>query len=408
MKFPNLLYIGDVAVESTVAGELLLHRLLSQYPEDRLTIAESNLCKSDPADRLPGVEYTTFDIGYPRLRRTRFARWYGSWLHLKARWIPSTLERLAQEVQPDAVVTVWHRYSWLTAAALAQRHNLPLHLIIHDDAPIVKRRAHAALASLYKRDFGIVYRQAASRLCVSPYMEEVYQRRYGTSGQVLYPARGWNAPSYDHPPDDLTREEENIVVGYAGTLHTPGFKEALRDVAELLHPHGGRVVVYSPVSPETGRRKEWVTPNMQLRSLIPPKEVVPTLRDVADVLFLPTPFEGWARKKNRTNFPSKLTEYTATGLPILVWGPDDSSGIRWAQDNPRAAAVVTSQNRESLRTVIRQLVTDPAYRKQLGQKALEAGAEYFTAKRAWHTFRDALLQRNPESRGDGSVLRAVA
>ena len=396
MEFPKLLYISDVAVESTVAGELLMHRLLSQYPKDRLTIAESNLWQSNPPDRLNGVTYTTFDIGNPRLLRTRLSRWYGSWLHLKARWVPSTLENLVCEVQPDAILTVWHRYSWITAGILSRRYKLPLHLVVHDDAPIVKRRAHAALRPLYKRDFRAVYRQAASRLCVSPYMEEAYRKRYGVSGRTLYPSRGWDAPSYEQPPSDLAQEKEEIVVGYAGTLHTPGFKQALHDVAEVLQPYGGRVVVYSPVSPEAAPLKEWVLPNISLRSLIPPEDVIPTLRDVADILFLPSPFEGWARKRSRTNFPSKLTEYTATGLPILIWGPDDSSSIRWAQDNPGAAAMVTAPDCNELRSVVQKLATNPSYREQLGRRALEVGHEYFTAARAWTVFRNAILREKSE------------
>ncbi|MCS4155853.1 hypothetical protein GGQ03_003158 [Salinibacter ruber] len=403
MKFPNLLYVADVAVESTVGGELLMHRLLSRYPKDRLTIAESNLCRSDPSERLSGVTYTTFDIAYTRLLRTRLTRWYGSWLHLKARWIPAALKNLVSDVQPDAILTVWHRYSWLTAGILACRHNLPLHLIVHDDAPIVKRRAHAALRPLYKRDFRSVYRQAASRLCVSPYMEEAYRERYGASGRTLYPSRGWDAPSFEHPPSDLAQEKEEIVVGYAGTLHTPGFKQALRGVAEILRPYGGRLVIYSPVSPETSRQEGWTVPNMELRSLIPPEDVIPTLRSAADALFLPTPFEGWARKKNQTNFPSKLTEYTATGLPILMWGPDDASAVRWAQDNPGVAAVVTSPNREDLRPVLQRVATDASYREELGRNALEVGTKYFAAERAWETFRDAILQVSPENRVTASA-----
>jgi glycosyltransferase involved in cell wall biosynthesis len=390
MRFPNLLYVADVAVESTVGGELLMYRLLNKYPEDRLTIAESNLCQSDPSDRLNGVEYTTFDVGYPRLLKTRLAQWYGSWLHLKARRIPAALEHQLHEAQPGALLTVWHGYSWITAAALARKYDLPLHLILHDDVPFFDARAHPAFRSMYHRDFDRVYKQAASRLCVSPYMEEAYRERYGVPGQVMYPMRSWETPKYDEPPPKLKRKESGIVIGYAGSLHTPGFKGALHKVASVLQPRGGRLLIYSDCSPETARQKEWTLPNMDLHSFIPPSEVIDTLREEADVLFLPMAFEGNAAFANRTNFPSKLTDYTATGLPLLVQGPEDSSAVRWARENEGTAEVITSKDIEALRPAVQRLIDNPAHRYKLGRESLRVGENYFSPQTGWGTFKQSI------------------
>lgn len=281
----------------------------------------------------------------------------------------------------------------MTAAALARRYDLPLHLIVHDDAPIVRHRAHPAFSALYHRDFRRVYRQACSRLCVSPYMEEAYQDRYGVQGQILYPSRGWEAPDYDGPPSSV-RNNREPVVGYAGTLHTPGFKAALCAVAETLQDYGGKLVIYSPVSPEAAQSDPWVTSNMEMYDLIPPREVIPTLRESADILFVPTPFEGWSRKKNRTNFPSKLTDYTATGLPILMWGPEDASAIRWAQDHSGVAEVVMSPDEDNLRPAVRTLVESAEHRRDLGRTALRVGKRYFSAENAWSTLKGVLSQQS--------------
>jgi glycosyltransferase involved in cell wall biosynthesis len=386
MGLPNLLYVGDVAVESTVAGELLLHRLLSQYPEDRLTIAESNLCKSDPADRLPGVEYTTFDIGYPRLRRTRFARWYGSWLHLKARWVPSTLERLAQEVQPDAILTVWHGYSWITASALAQEKDIPLHLILHDDAPNLESRTPPLLKNLHCKDFERVYKQAESRLCVSPAMEREYKRRYGVPGDVLYPARGWEAPEYDHPPKKVGCEGKDVKIGYAGSLHPLGFKEAIGEVAKAAEPAAGEVVVYSNVSRDELSEREWLRDNVCLNGFVPPCKIIQELRREVDILLLVSSFQGRYRETAKTNFQSKMTDYTATGLPILVWGPEDSSTVKWATENSGVAKVVTSPLVKDVRSAVQQLARNPEARYDYGATALKVGKEYFDPQVAWEKF----------------------
>jgi glycosyltransferase involved in cell wall biosynthesis len=357
------------------------------------------LSRSEEGERLPGVAYHSFGVAVQELLDTRFRQWYGSWLHAKARFIPSSLKEIVEEVQPEVILTVWHRYSWLTAAELAREYNLPLHLIVHDDAPIVRHRAHPMFRSLYERDFRRVYRQAASRLCVSPYMEESYRERYGVEGQTLYPARGWEAPEYDAPPEHVKTKEGSVTVAYSGTLHTPGFKEALRDVADLLRDYDGELLIRSPLDSDTAMQADWARPNMTFRPFVAPKEIIPTLRADADILFLPTAFEGWAATKNQTNFPAKLTEYTATGLPLLVWGPATSSGVRWCREHSGMAEVVSDSGKHSLREALSRLVQEPDHRVQLGKRALEVGYEYFRAQDAWSTFRRAL---SPGSESEGA------
>ena len=38
---PRLLYVGDVPVEASYHGSALLHRLLVNYPPDRLSVIET-------------------------------------------------------------------------------------------------------------------------------------------------------------------------------------------------------------------------------------------------------------------------------------------------------------------------------------------------------------------------------
>src|SRR4051812_20307061 len=75
---PNLLYLGDVPVESSFHGSALLFRLLQTYPAERLMILEATPWRSRPDRRLPGVSYDSFPIGWARLLNSRFSREYGS------------------------------------------------------------------------------------------------------------------------------------------------------------------------------------------------------------------------------------------------------------------------------------------------------------------------------------------
>ena len=68
---PSLVYVGDVPVEASYHGSALLHRLLSDYPSERLTIIET-ATESQPQRRLPNVNYVSHPIGKARWLNTRF------------------------------------------------------------------------------------------------------------------------------------------------------------------------------------------------------------------------------------------------------------------------------------------------------------------------------------------------
>jgi glycosyltransferase involved in cell wall biosynthesis len=221
-------------------------------------------------------------------------------------------------------------------------------------------------------------------------MEEAYRERYGVSGTVMYPMRNWEAPQYDDPPNKVQRSTSDFVVAYSGSLHTTGFRQMLHDVAEIVEDLGGHLLVFSHIDPESAYAEDWVRSSMDLRSFVPQEEIIPTLRREADTLLLPMAFEGKGRVVNQTNFPSKLAEYTATGLPLFVWGPAETSGVRWADSNPGVAEVVTSPESDAVRPVLQRLINDPDHRYEIGKKALEVGEEYFAPEVAWSIFCDTV------------------
>jgi hypothetical protein len=116
-------------------------------------------------------------------------------------------------------------------------------------------------------------------------------------------------------------------------------------------------------------------------------ELIRRLRAEADVLFLPMSFVD---QEFAVNFPSKLTDYTATALPILIWGPKESSGVKWAMMEPDAAVVVTDPGEHALSLVVSRLKNDEDWRARLGVAAAAAGLRYFSPESAKSTFYESL------------------
>lgn len=399
-SLPRLAYVGEVPVESSYHGSALLFRLLQDYPADRLVVLEAGLHASLPTRRLPGVDYLFSPARVRRLQYTRFAAQYEALRFLMARRKGRRLARRLASFRPSAIVTVTHGASWIAAAQAARTLGVPLHLICHDEW--VKLPSKLVSQDYKEALFGQIYCQAVSRLCVSPFMNEDYARRFGPVGEVLYPSRARDALSSQEPPRRLVEPGDRLVCCYAGSINSPGYARTLSLVAENLQPIGGELHVFGPVDATASRAAGLTQANIRFRGLLPSSELIDTMRAEADVLFVPMSFAADDRANMELSFPSKLTDYTLAGLPLLLFGPENCSAVRWARMYDGLAEVVTAESGEGLSAALGRL-TDSAYRARLGQKAAAVGDQLFSFAQARDIFYRALTARSKTAGGEGAA-----
>jgi hypothetical protein len=89
------------------------------------------------------------------------------------------------------------------------------------------------------------------------------------------------------------------------------------------------------------------------------------------------------------SFPSKLTDYTNAGLPLLIFGPEYCSAVRWARDNPGVAEIVSIDSSEAVQTALARIASDANYRRCLAEAALSAGQRYFSFEAVAENFMTA-------------------
>ena len=391
-NLPRLLYIGDVPIESTVAGSSLIYRLLEQYPPSQLQIVEGNIAVSQPKKRLPQVSYQVLNVGIDRLLHSRLTPVYKSYLLLTARQRASQLVETVQNFRPEAILTVTHGFSWLTAAEIASKFQLPLNVIVHDDA-LSLTRVLSWYRPRFDRQIKTVYQQARSRLCVSPYMVEAYAKRYGVTGSVLYPSRAKDVGKPDVTSIKTTSSNNSLTFVYAGSLHSPGQVETLTNLASVLEKFNSQLVIYSSLTSERADKIGLNRHNVRLHPLVPYQTLIHNLRNEVDVMFAPMDFDRRYQTHVQLCFPSKLTDYTATGLPLLIWGPSYCSAVRWAQENPGVAEVVKTKNKKDLAQAVAKLVKSADYRHSLAQKAALKGYEYFAYNNVVGQFYESIRQK---------------
>jgi hypothetical protein len=184
-----------------------------------------------------------------------------------------------------------------------------------------------------------------------------------------------------------------MVVGYAGSLHSAGYAKGVVAIAAALEPFGGRVLVHCTLGDDSRRRMGLDRPNIEVRPFVAPNLLGGILRKECSVLFCPMSFDPANELASCTSFPSKLTDYTAVGLPLLIWGPPYASVVRWATDNAPIAEVVDTQDPQTLTQAVHKL-RNPEYRYKMAEIALAAGRRFFSYEAARDLFFDAVRKRS--------------
>lgn len=381
-RLPRLVYIGDVPIEESVAGSLVLYRLFQSYAAGRLTIVELG-APSHPERSLREVPYVRLRISFERLTRTRFRKLVLPFHYMIALSWHRVVEGALRRARPEAVVTVPHGPGWLVAVELARKFGVPLHLIVHDHhwngagLPVRQQR-------WLERRFSEAYKQACSRFCVSARMERAYRFAYGASGVVLYPSapRGRQYDVQKIRGDIAERRPQ--AWAFFGAIFYDGMARLLSKLVDLLAARGAHLELYGPRTTALVRSGLLGHSAVVYRGMLSPADVGAAVSRTADVLVLPFSFDPMERME--LSFPSKLVDYTAVGLPILTIAPPNSAVAEWVREHPESALLVTKDTSEALALAISRLSTEPELRLRLARGAVVAGANCFSHDKVFCTF----------------------
>ena len=371
---PRLLYVGDVPVEASYHGSAFLYRLLSNYPVNRLMILET-AAPSQPNRRLRQVKYTTHPIGKQRWLNTRFHPYLVAWFTRAGKHAGPKISRQINGFEFEAVFTVAHGFGWVAAAEIAKQRRVPLHFAVGDDWPRATDIA-PRFRKWIDEQFGKIYSQAHSRMCASPAMSRFYEERYGAPATVIYPCRAAGAAEFEKPPARIGRNDTQFTIAFAGTINSQGYIQALQALQHALKPVAGRLLIFGPLTIDVAGQIGLNDANTKICGLLSAGQLSARLREEADALFVPMSFADRDCSNMKLAFPSKLADYTATGLPLLIYGPAYCSAVNWARDNPGVAEVVESES--GLSGAVASLAQHPEHRLTLGTRALEVGCQYFS------------------------------
>jgi hypothetical protein len=373
-SYPRLLIASDVPVEKGGGGGLLLYRLFLNYPKEKLFVIQPPFNSNNI--RIPGVSYQEVSYKIPKIIRNRLNPF---WPILMVNYIKNKirdLEKILSEKNIEVICTIPHGFLWIAVAEVAFRRKIPLHLIIHDDWPsLITYRREGVIFDMVRRicgsKLGNVYRQAVTRLCVSPGMNEHYRKFYGVEGEILYPTLGEDSPAF---VERFNRKKalHNLSIAFCGMIHHDGVMDMLARLSIDLAAVKGELHLFTSLKKENLISNGFSDKSTHVHGFMPANSLGDAVSHFSDALLLPASFLPRERFDIETLFPSKLADYCAIGLPIIFWGPEYSSALRWFEDYAKPGCAVIDNDSKLVIEELNWILKNPVACKEIIIKAKDA------------------------------------
>jgi glycosyltransferase involved in cell wall biosynthesis len=316
-----------------------------------------------------------------KLKLLGFRSFARSWECLFPVLPPAKMVReFIERFQPDVLLTVAHGWWHIQARRLAREFNLPLVSFFQDwwpdfpDVPVI-------FGSRVEHQVRKTCAESAVVICVSNGM----RRELGEPPNALVIH---DVPSLTKPEGWTPDFKRPLRVVYFGNLYEYGplIETALR---ALNGSDQVRLEVFGPSPLWTSGAEDEFRSRGLYRGFIPLDQLAESLQHFQAVLVVMS-FAAALRRRMTTSFPSKMIDAMQLGLPVVVWGPEYCSAVKWARRGNRALCV-TDANPSTLRQALEELAASPE-QERLAKSACEAATGDFNPERIQAQFLGALRQ----------------
>jgi hypothetical protein len=318
------------------------------------------------------AEVEHYDVPYPflrfdapewlkRMQRTRFYLWFWQYNQSVAGYfVPDEVWQAARAFQPDLIFTIAGSWNWTARLAqrVARRLRVPLVASFNDwfDFGLVM---HPYFRSSIERAFRQFYRDCDLAFCTSEGMLEALGPH--PNAHVLYPT-GSTMPDNAREFIPFSGGGKPATVFFAGSLsawYGPMLEQLVRANSdsqlrfEIFGSNASWSRDFEVAARANGVYKEQVS-----------FDQLETYAQEADLLLLPMGFGDECAQTERTSFKTKFLDYLTFQKPIVIWGPEYCSAVRFAREF-HAAECYTSPDPAGCVATLRNLARNAERQKQL-------------------------------------------
>ena len=303
--------------------------------------------------------------------------------------LPKIVKEIADFIQDDKIDIIWAVVQGQTMIRLLRMLYKKLHIpyvVEVWDPPqwwLNENKFDSFTYRQVMKDFAKVLYDAKCCLAASQNMAIAYKDLYGASTQAVIPGLDDSLKIPLKRIDTL----HNFLIGFAGQMYAKDeFAMLLEALNRLNWTYNGRrikVVLYGAYFHLNFARGA----NVILRGWEPQETVLEELSGM-DLLYCPYWFSEKYSVIAKLSFPSKLTTYLKTKVPVLIHAPRYASISTFIKDGINGYRV-TSLNPDEIKNVLMKII-DNAENKNVGQGGYELYLQHLTASRMKNNFYKAL------------------
>ena len=218
-------------------------------------------------------------------------------------------------------------------------------------------------------------------------MSREYKKRYGKESKAFH------NPIDIHFWKQYQRQEYTLgqspVMLYAGRIGL-GIQKSLINIAKAIGQVNKeldlniRFVLQTAESTSWTKDYPWV-----LHQPFVPYEELPKVFSGADFLILPYDFSEKSIKYIQFSMPTKASEYMVSGTPIIVFAPEVTAIVKYAQEHGWAK-VVTENQTSRLAEALKSLVQSEVERRKISETANAVAEKRHRADQVTKDFREEI------------------
>lgn len=368
---------SSVLPKNNTGGELLLYRHLSLLTDWSVTV----LCPKVSACDLEFEHiYLPINTFWDRLRNTPLRKLANTYIELTGRFSYKKVRQIVKKQRPNVILTVAHGEFYWPAMKIANELNIPLVTMYHDWYPDLVS-VYSSAKKILENRFQQLGHVSDACLCVTA---KLIERLNAPSSAVqLYPI-----PENLLQPSEVPKSNgKRLSIGYAGNLKDP-YGYQIFDLIKVLSRQNSNIDLNI-----VGNRPDWLSScsadeKQYYKGFLTVLELKQFLA-AQDVLLVVMSFDPKDKRRMETSFPSKLVQYCQYGKPIIIWGPEYCSGVRWARETD-AAVCVTDRHPEKMIEEVVALKSCSNRFDFLASQALFHANTTFSTKRLQESFEKTL------------------
>ena len=295
------------------------------------------------------------------------------------------------DFKPDILyVQVSTRKDFSFTQSIYSYLKIPLVIHVMDDWPSTISNTGILKKYWFRKidtEFRALLDRASLLMSISDQMSEEYEQRYHKKFISF------------HNPVDIDRwkpfQKNDVKLNgvpsflYAGRIGI-GIDSSLMSIARAIQSLSGELRMELKFILQTKEKAAWFDDFscVDHRSYQPYAEVPRSLSQ-SDFLVLPYDFSEEATQYIKFSMPTKVSEYMISGVPILIFAPENTALVRFAK-KMNIAIIVTDNNITSLCNTIKESIQNENTRMAFSRNAIQVAEEKFDSQKIRMNFKNAI------------------